>query len=99
MQNDTRAENLLAMTRAARDFGGYSRGHSNLVAPPASGVEPGSAIGRLPVPRVAPGLCSDYAAATAGRAPSQGDATLDRAVWGELEGLAYTFIWQVLLSF
>lgn len=99
MQNDTRTENLRAMTQAARDFGGYSRGHSRLQPSKPSGMEPGSAIGRLPAPSLAPGLCADYAAATVGREPTQGGADLDRAIWSDVEGLAYTFIWQVLLSF
>lgn len=104
MQNDTRVENLRAMTEAGREFGVYSRGHASetRVAPPAPSPDfggPGVGLDGRPQPTIAPGVCTPWEAVVDEMPPILGDAALARRIWDNIEGLGNLFIWQVLLSF
>ena len=48
---------------------------------------------------IAPGECVPFAEKAKEWPPIQGDRELVERVWKETDGLAYTFIWQCLLSF
>ena len=106
MQNDTSIENIRAMTEAVHEFGGYSsstRPFSSL--PPAQ--TPASVAGRKglqgmgvrPPPRIAPGVCFPWEEKMRELPEITGDPVLIRKVWESIEGMANTYIWQLLLSF
>ena len=99
MQNDAKLENLKAMTDATREFGLYRSPSSPTPArPPAP-----TATAGLPdwitqaVPR--PGVCCPWTEKLRELPPIQGDEGLAKKVWDDIEGLAYTYIWHVVLSF
>jgi hypothetical protein len=50
-------------------------------------------------PRIKPGACFPWEAKARELPEITGDAAMVKRVWEELDGLANTFIWQVLLSF
>ena len=99
MQNDATIENLRAMTGAAREYGVYrspsspSPSLSPTVAP-AAGL-PGWATS--PVPR--PGVCVPWEEKARELPPVVGDAGIPKRVWEDIEGLAYLYVWHLLLSF
>jgi hypothetical protein len=53
----------------------------------------------LPGQSVPPGACVPFAEKAREWPPIQGDAELVERVWEDLDGMAYTYIWQCLLSF
>ncbi len=93
MQNDVSIENLKAMTDAAAEFGVYRPASAPSPEPPPVQVTAG-----LPnwvsTPKVRPGVCLPFEEKLL-----PGDADLVRGVWNDIEGLAYLYIWHVLLSF
>jgi uroporphyrinogen-III decarboxylase len=99
LQNDAKLENLKAMGEAARDYGVYrsaSAPSGEIPAPPAA--TPGmpawvSAAGTHP------GVCTTFEEKLKDLPPISGDPGLVRRIWDDTEGLAYQYIWQVLLSF
>ena len=86
LQNDCTLENLRALTDATLEYGVY---HS-----PSSPDVPVAADPPLPA-WTAPGVCRPFDETL----PICGDPALVRRVWNEIEGLAYLYIWHVLLSF
>jgi len=46
-----------------------------------------------------PGTCIPWEEAKERMGPIQGDEELVKRIWEENDGIAYAFIWQVLLSF
>lgn len=100
MQNDATIENLRAMTDATLEYGVYRSPSSPSGKQP---VEPPVPGGGLPVWATAgkprPGICFDWEDKARELPPVCGDAALVRRVWDDIEGLAYVYIWQVLLSF
>jgi hypothetical protein len=102
IQNDARVENIRAMTDFTREYGVYSSGASLPARPPA--VAPRSSADRPPAflqgPRAADrGQCSPWREKREGWPPVQSDEALIERVWNQIDGLANTFIWQILLSF
>ncbi len=96
MQNDTRPENLRAMTECTREHGVYSRSPSS--PPPAPIV----AEGGLPAhsgSATRPGQCVEWARSAATLPVIEGDADLVEEVWNGIDSLGNVFIWQWLLSF
>ena len=95
MQNDADLENVKAMTDATLEYGVYRSPSSPT---PANGGCP-------PLPewitqsQSHPGVCLPWEIKAHELPPIQGDADLVRGVWDDLEGLAYLYIWHVLLSF
>ena len=102
MQNDTRVENLQALTEFTREYGVYSQSASTVVPPepdhPAPGT-PGFGMTGRPEPKVKPGVCTPWEERRQEMAPITGDEARFRRVWEENDGLANAFIWQCLLSF
>jgi hypothetical protein len=85
MQNDAAVENVRAMTEAALDYGVYS-------------AQSGPAVPIQMTPGIPAwarkGICLEYE-----ERPVPGDPEIVRRVWNGNEGLAYLFIWHILLSF
>jgi hypothetical protein len=50
-------------------------------------------------PAVPPGVCLSWEAKASELPPISGDPALVRRVWEDIEGLAYLYIWHLLLSF
>ncbi|MBN1341225.1 MAG: hypothetical protein JXQ73_01020 [Phycisphaerae bacterium] len=104
MQNDTRPENVRAMVEAAHEFGVYSSSASTgPIKKPCDGAvipetSPYGMTGR-PAPRIKPGVCLPWEEKVKELPDVTGDADLVRSVWEANDSLAYTYIWQCLLSF
>ena len=100
MQNDASIENLKAMTEATREFGVYRSPSASSGSQPAApvrqtvGLPDWAASGKVP-----PGVCFPFELKARELPPIIGDSVLTRRVWNEIEGLAYLYIWHVLLSF
>ncbi len=100
MQNDASIENLKAMTDAAREYGAYrspsapSPRHPDAPVRAAPGLPAWAAAAKIP-----PGVCLPFERKALELPSICGDAALVRRVWDDIEGLAYLYIWHVLLSF
>lgn len=107
MQDDTRSDNLRALTEICREEGVYAAGRHSAPTPLppcelATSLESRAAVrgmaGRA-APRSAPGVCFPWDEKVKELPEISGDRELIRKVWNDIEGLANTYIWQVLLSF
>jgi uroporphyrinogen-III decarboxylase len=98
IQNDATIENLQAMTDATVEYGGYSSPSS-----PSAALGPPAATPGLPAwvtaPAIPPGICLPFKEKSKDLPPISGDPEIVRGVWNNVEGLAYLYIWHVLLSF
>ena len=105
VQNDAQVENMRAMTEFTREYGVYSQGapaptdrhrrtRTAAEAPVLEGMSK-----QTYVPKVAPGLCVPWDVKRGELPKIQGDEGLVQRVWEANEALAYTYIWQCLLSF
>jgi hypothetical protein len=107
MQDDTSVENLRMLTTVTRELGVYSAGSFKAPTPLPPCAVPDSAAARArlvgmtghPAPRIAPGICYPWEEKAKTIPEITGDKELIRKVWNDIEGLANTYIWQVLLSF
>jgi hypothetical protein len=103
IQNDARVENMRAMTDATREFGVYSSGSSL----PLDGLQPPVECGAAhDVPAFLQGrnasrrgLCEPWAEKRKDMLPVKDNEPLVARIWDGMDGLASTFIWQILLSF
>lgn len=50
-------------------------------------------------PKVPPGVCIPWECRRAGMPEIPGDPGIVRDIWNDIEGLAYLYIWHLLLSF
>ncbi|MBC7329712.1 hypothetical protein H5T88_05055 [bacterium] len=91
IQNDAKIENIRAMTEFAREYGVYSRGHSRIQEIKENPGEPKI--------KYKPMVCIPWEEKLKELPQIQGDAELCKRIWEEIESLAYTYIWQILLSF
>jgi hypothetical protein len=106
MQDDTSAENLKAMSEAAREYGLYSDGVS-VSSKTAAEVSPDPredhsgdyGLERIPEPRTKPNVCVPWETRKRERPENTGDEDLVRSVWEQTDALGNMFIWQCLLSF
>jgi len=96
MQDDTKPENLRAMTEAAREFGVYSRGHAE---PQQVGSEPAPRAAPAAPPTPRPGVCIPWELRRAEMGKIRGDEEIVRRIWEQIDTLGNMYIWQVLLSF
>ncbi len=100
MQNDATIENLKAMTDATREYGVYrSLSSPSAKLPPQPSAPAAGLPDWVTAPKVRPGACFPWEDKVKELPPISGDPALVRAVWEENEGLAYLYIWHVLLSF
>ncbi len=104
MQNDTRVENVQAMTEAARRYGVYPDGKSSV--PPEVGptLDPGALpkerfMPPLPDEAPRPGVCVPWETKRSRLPDLKGNTQLVQDVWENIDALAYIYIWQILLSF
>jgi hypothetical protein len=98
MQNDATLENVRAMTDATLEYGVYRSPSS-----PSAKVPPHPITAGVPEwlsrPKVRPGVCFPWEQKLAELPPMSGNPDIPRKVWDDIEGLAYLYIWHVLLSF
>ena len=98
MQNDTALPNLKAMTDATREYGVYRSPSSptpKLFDRPTSNGLPEWITKHVPQP----GVCYPWIEKLRELPAIKGDPALCKKVWDDVEGLAYLYIWHVLLSF
>ncbi len=95
MQNDATIENLRAMTDATLEYGTYRSASS-----PSPTPSPGAGFPAwVTAPKVPPGICLPFEERLKQLPPISGDIKILHDVWDNLEGLAYLYIWHMLLSF
>ena len=106
MQNDTKVENVQAMTAAAREYGVYSSSPSTgpVVKPCERGATPpeGDAsygMSSRSAPKILPGVCIPWEDRAKEIPEISGDEGIVRDIWEANDSLGYTYIWQCLLSF
>jgi hypothetical protein len=100
MQNDTKAENLRAMTEFTRDYGVYSQGSSRPAVPPSTApTAKVQGMAGCPQSKIKPGACIPWEEKRKETPPLTGDAALVQRIWEETDALGSMFIWQCLLSF
>jgi methoxylated aromatic compound---corrinoid protein Co-methyltransferase len=107
MQDDTSIENLRTLTEVTREHGIYSAGSFDppTVMPPCevpASIETRKELKGMsdrPKPRIKPGICFPWEQKVKDLPEITGDKDLIRKIWNDIEGLANTYIWQVLLSF
>jgi hypothetical protein len=107
MQDDTRVENLRALTQTARDHGAYSAGQYRTPTPTAPCDLPGSVADRRkliglknrPQPHIRPGVCFPWEERVKDLPQITGDPELVRPIWEDIDAFGNMYIWQLLLSF
>jgi hypothetical protein len=102
MQNDARVENVRAMTDFTREYGVYSDGHSALGAPCTKSDYAQTHVSQLPQPGPAarpPGSVVPWEKKRSELGELSGDVQLVENIWNNVDALANTYIWQLLLSF
>jgi len=105
MQNDSRPENVRAMTEFAREAGVYSSGASTSPAKEPQPSEARAASGNghgmsgRPEPRIKPGVCVPWEDKERELPEISGDREIFKNVWESADGLGNMYIWQCLLSF
>ncbi|HTT63256.1 MAG TPA: uroporphyrinogen decarboxylase family protein [Bryobacteraceae bacterium] len=101
IQNDAKVENLRALTEAAADYGVYRSPSS--ASPVPAAAPPAEAAAVLPAwataPQPPPGVCISWEEKLRELPPLCGDPEIPRRIWNDIEGLAYLYIWHLLLSF
>ncbi len=98
MQNDASIANLRAMTEATREYGVYRSPSAPLPAVPDPAVTAGLPAW-VKAPKVPPGVCIPWESKKSQLPPILGDEAIVRDIWNDIEGLAYLYIWHLLLSF
>jgi hypothetical protein len=101
MQNDTTLENLKAMTDATLEYGVYrspSSPSAKVPLQPAAHTAEGLPAW-ITAPRSRPGSCRAFDEKLKELPPISGDPALVRRVWDDVDGLAYIYIWHLVLSF
>jgi len=102
MQDDTKVENMQALTDFTREYGVYSDGRSGAPdAKPADGadVDDLAGLSGRPTPSVPAGACLPWAEQRAQLSKPVNNEELVEQVWQQVDGLGNMFIWQCLLSF
>ena len=102
MQNDSRVENVRAMTEITREYGVYSDGHSSPEPPHAKSDYAAEHRGQISAPGPQarpPGSVVPWDRKRAELGELTGDLNLLQNVWNGVDRLANTYIWQLLLSF
>jgi uroporphyrinogen-III decarboxylase len=97
MQNDATVENLKAMTDATLEYGVYRSASSPTPPEPPSGTPGLPTWATAPKPR--PGICFPWEEKLKDLPPCIGNPDIPRRIWEDIEGLAYMYIWHMLLSF
>ena len=101
MQNESKVENVRAMTEATREYGQFSAGHATPVKPKDVAPAP-AAASRIPagLPSAKqPGTFLPWEQKRQDYAEVTGDEGLLARIWNGTDSFAYSYIWQLLLSF
>jgi uroporphyrinogen-III decarboxylase len=103
VQNDAKIENMRAMTDFTREYGVYSGGALPAMPEIRRPDPPLTGDPRL-TPEAdrctrAPGVCLPWSKQRQQMGQIAGDEQLCQRIWESIDSLAYTYIWQVLLSF
>ena len=100
MQNDATLENIRAMTDATLEYGVYRSpsSPSSKTEPIPAGDTPGLPAW-VTAPNAPPGVCIPWQEKATEIPAIPGDPALVERVWNDIEGLAYLYIWHVLLSY
>ncbi len=106
MQNDTRVENLKALTEFTRDYGVYASGSSQSVTcypdiTPSKNAHLDKDYGIPEFTRIKPkpGTCIAWEEKSREFGQISGDKDIVQRVWEEIDALGNMFIWQCLVSF
>ena len=102
VQNDAKIENVRAMTDFARQHGVYNDGHSSPEAPCATSTYQERHQSTLPAPASGarpPGAVVPWDQKRQELGELSGSVPLLQSIWDGVDSLAYTYIWQLLLSF
>ncbi len=100
MQNDTKPENLRALTEATREYGVYADGHSlEIDAQPPIGDEKRPGMGDRVEKGRHVGLCVPWSEKEKSLPPIRGDRDVIKNIWEQTDAMANMYIWQILLSF
>jgi len=97
VQNDAKIENIRAMTDFTREYGVYSSGGSSPVVKPQAADQ--TVKKTIASNGHRPGVVVPWETKRRQMESLTGDETVVRQVWRHIDGLANTFVWQVLLSF
>ncbi len=105
MQNDTKVENIKALTNFTREYGVYSDGHIDPSTPqyvkPDENVPYDKNYG-MPEHKntlTRPGVCIPWQEKQKELPQISGDADIVKTIWENTDDLGHMFIWQCLLSF
>jgi hypothetical protein len=101
MQNESKVENVRAMTEATREYGVFSQEHATLVKP-KDVAPPLAPTGSIPVgvpTAKRPGTFLPWEEKRRDFPVVEGDERLLAQIWNCTDSFGYTYIWQVLLSF
>ena len=96
MQNDSRPENVRAMTEAGREFGDYGNPDFEL---PVKPTYDGPGLGYEKAGARAPGVCIPWDERAGELQSILGDRELIKTVWENTDMLGYIFAWHCLVSF
>jgi uroporphyrinogen-III decarboxylase len=102
VQNDATVENVRAMTQYVREHGVYSDGHSSPEAPCAKSMYQDNHQSSMPPvgPSARPvGTTVPWDKKRQELGDLSGSVPLLENIWQSVDGLANTYIWQLLLSF
>jgi hypothetical protein len=102
MQNDSRVDNVRAMTEFTREYGVYSDGHSAPGAPVTKSPYIQTRVSGIPNPGPharPPGSVVPWEQKRAELGELSGSVELLQNIWTNVDSLANTYIWQLLLSF
>jgi hypothetical protein len=102
MQNDSRVDNVRAMTEFTREYGVYSDGHSTPAPPCSKSDYAGRHVSALPAIQPGsrpPGSVVPWDTKRAELGELSGNVQLLKDIWTNVDSLANTYIWQLLLSF
>jgi len=102
VQNDAKVENMKAMTDFVRDYGVYSDGHSSAEAPCTKSDYQDRHQSSMPTPASTArprGTVVPWEKKRDQLHDVPGSVPLLQDVWQNVDGLAYAYIWQILLSF
>jgi methoxylated aromatic compound---corrinoid protein Co-methyltransferase len=102
MQNDTKIENMIALTDFTREYGVYSSGVSQPVATSPKnipGTDAAFANGYGMNSKLKTASCIRWEEKLKELPNISGNSDLAKRVWEDIDSLGHTFIWHCLLSF
>lgn len=98
MQNESKVENVRAMTEATRKYGVYGTSSEppQAISPFSPTTDP---MGSLKTSAIPAGTCEPWPLFRQDLPESCGEEEIFERIWGNVDGLANLFIWHMLVSF